>query len=257
MVAQFERKARLVGPEAIQGLSAQWPFPDPREGAAEGLLAYGGDLSPARLLAAYAQGVFPWYDEPPILWFSPDPRIVFRPEKIRINRTLDKNLRRDLYEVRFDTAFRQVIEACARTPRPDQSGTWINEDMIEAYCALHALGFAHSVESWQDGHLVGGIYGVSLGSAFFGESMFSHAKDASKVALVVLAHHVRALGFDFIDAQAPTPHTTSMGAIPWPRDEFLNALSQSLEVPTICGPWSSSDVERFGPLLLQHAGEPK
>ena len=156
-----------------------------------------------------------------------------------------KNIRRGRYAIYFDRAFRQVIEACAQIPRAGQSGTWINQDMIEAYCALHAMGFAHSVESWRNDTLVGGVYGLSLGAAFFGESMFAREADASKVAFVALAQHVHALGFQFIDAQAPTPQTTALGATSWSREVFLDALEKALEKPTICGPWSPSDVETF------------
>jgi leucyl/phenylalanyl-tRNA--protein transferase len=245
LVATKTRETQLVEPRIVHHLAERWRFPHPGEAAPEGLVAYGGDLSAGRLLAAYAQGLFPWYDEPPILWFSPDPRTVFRPDGIRVNRTLAKNIRRGRYTIHFDRAFRQVIEACAQIPRAGQSGTWINEDMIEAYCALHAMGYAHSVEAWRDETLVGGVYGVSLGAAFFGESMFAREADASKVALVALARHVHALGFHFIDAQAPTPQTTALGATSWPREVFLDALKTALERPTICGPWSPLDVESF------------
>ena len=245
MVATKTRETQLVEPRIVHHLAERWRFPHPGEAAPEGLVAYGGDLSAGRLLAAYAQGLFPWYDEPPILWFSPDPRTVFRPDDLRINRTLAKNIRRGRYAIHFDRAFRQVIEACAQIPRAGQSGTWINEDMIEAYCALHAMGYAHSVEAWRDETLVGGVYGVSLGAAFFGESMFAREADASKVALVALARHVHALGFHFIDAQAPTPQTTALGATSWPREVFLDALKTALERPTICGLWSPSHVESF------------
>lgn len=227
--------APLTNP--LDELILAYPFPDPREGSAEGLLAYGGDLRPERLLSAYAQGIFPWYEEDPILWFSPDPRMVLLPAELRIDRTLRKNLRRGRYEMRMDTDFRGVIAACAETPRPGQRGTWITNDMLEAYCQLHALGFAHSCESWLDGELVGGIYGISLGRAFFGESMFARASDASKVALVHLVRQIEAWGFDFLDCQAHTPHTERLGAREWPRDVFLDALERALEAPTRRGQW--------------------
>lgn len=246
MVGPSERGVRLLRPEIIREVARAHPFPDPRRATPEGLLAYGGDLTPERLLAAYAQGVFPWYEDPPILWFSPDPRVVLLPSRVRIGRTLSKNLRRARFEVRFDSAFRAVIEACAAAPRVDQAGTWITNDMIEAYCALHALGFAHSVESWQGDELVGGIYGVSLGAAFFGESMFARRSDASKVALVHLVQHIDALGFEFLDCQAPTPHTSRLGAVDWPREEFLYVLARALDTPTLCGRWSPDDIEDFG-----------
>lgn len=245
-MGRSERGVRRLPPEVVRETARSFSFPDPRRAEPEGLLAYGGDLSPERLIAAYARGIFPWYEDPPILWFSPDPRVVLVPSQVRINRTLAKNLRRGRFTVRFDSAFRAVVEACARAPRPDQAGTWITDEMVEAYCSLHALGLAHSVESWQQGQLVGGIYGVSLGAAFFGESMFSRRGDASKVALVHLCRHIDALGFAFLDCQAPTPHTSRMGAVEWSRDAFLDALDRALEQPTLCGRWSSGDVEKSG-----------
>ena len=229
---------RLLPPEILRDLVRSHPFPDASRASKEGLLAYGGDLEPDRLLAAYAQGIFPWFDSPPILWFSPDPRVVLLPPDLRINRTLAKNLRRGRYEIRFDTAFREVIEACAAVPRPGQEGTWITEEMIGAYCALFEIGFAHCAEAWFEGELVGGVYGISLGAAFFGESMFARRSDASKVAFVHLVRHIEEQGFHFLDCQAPTPHTTRLGAVAWPRAEFLDALARALEVPTRYGRWT-------------------
>lgn len=219
-------------------IKVEIPFPDPRDCGSEGLVAYGGDLFPERLVSAYAHGIFPWYNEDPILWFSPDPRMVLRPEDLVVNRTLQKNLRRQRYEVRLDTAFEQVIDACSTATRPDQDGTWINPDMIEAYCKLHELGFAHSAEAWLGDELVGGIYGVSLGGAFFGESMFARRSDASKVAFVYLMRQIEAWGFDFLDCQVHTDHLERLGAREWPRDKFLTALERSLEKPTRRGVWS-------------------
>lgn len=232
---------RMLAPTALREVVRAYPFPDPRSAPAEGLLAYGGDLVPERLVAAYAQGIFPWYDKDPILWFSPDPRVVLVPGQLRVNRTLAKNLRRARYEVRFDSAFRSVIEACAEVPRPGQAGTWITDEMVEAYCALHEIGFAHSAEAWQDGELMGGVYGVSLGAVFFGESMFARGSDASKVAFVHLVRHIERLGFHFLDCQAPTPHTTRLGAVRWPRARFLAALERALALPTRFGAWSAED----------------
>ena len=217
---------------------ARWPFPDPLEAGSDGLLAYGGDLQSDRLLSAYAQGIFPWYEEEPILWYSPDPRAVLPVGGLCLNRSLRRTLRRAPYEVSFDRAFRSVIESCASVPRPGQSGTWIGSDMIEAYCELHRLGFAHSVETWQEGELVGGIYGVSLGAAFFGESMFSLRTDASKVALVSLMRRIEAFGFRFLDCQQHTPHTEKLGAVLVPREQFLTDLSHALEEPTRRGAWA-------------------
>ncbi|MDG2335897.1 MAG: leucyl/phenylalanyl-tRNA--protein transferase [Myxococcota bacterium] len=241
-----ERQCRLVPPEFIAELCERYPFPDPRSGHSEGLLAYGGDLEAGRLLAAYAQGLFPWYESPPILWYSPDPRAVLFPEALRINRSLAKNLRRAPYTLTLDQNFAGVIEACAQAPRPGQSGTWINDDMIRAYCELHELGFAHSVEAHADGELVGGIYGVSLGAAFFGESMFSRRSDASKIALVALVDRIRAWGFRVLDCQAHTENTERLGAVLQPRAAFLDLVSQALEAPTRCGQWELVGSERRG-----------
>jgi leucyl/phenylalanyl-tRNA--protein transferase len=222
---------------AIEEWIAAHPFPDPTRADRHGLLAYGGDLSPERLIAAYAQGVFPWYEEDPILWFSPDPRMVLLPADLIVNRTLDKNLRRGRYEVRIDTAFRAVIESCARVPRKGQPGTWITQDMIEAYSRLHDLGFAHSAEAWLEGELVGGVYGVSLGAAFFAESMFAERSDASKVALVHLVWRLEQLGAHFLDCQCHTDHTERLGATEWPRERYLQALATALKEPTWRGSW--------------------
>jgi leucyl/phenylalanyl-tRNA--protein transferase len=224
-------------PAELQRIVDAVPFPVPAEADQHGLLAYGGDLLPERLLSAYARGIFPWYDEDPILWFSPDPRMVLLPAELRINRTLAKNLRRGLYEVRVDTAFEQVIRRCAEVPRPGQDGTWITDDLMTGFLRLHELGFAHSVETWHEQELVGGIYGMSLGAAFFGESMFAARSDASKVAFVALARQLEAWGFHFLDCQVHTPNTEALGAREWPREEFLAALALALEEPTRRGRW--------------------
>lgn len=189
-----------------------------------GLLAAGGDLSPPRLLAAYRLGIFPWYEEgQPILWWSPHPRTVLFPADIHVSRSLHKTLRRQELRVTLDQCFEKVIRACAG-PRRDAHGTWITEEMIEAYCQLHRLGYAHSVEVWQQGRLSGGLYGVALGRAFFGESMFSLVSNASKVALVHLAGQLREWDFGFIDCQVESPHLLSMGATSITRHEFQNLL---------------------------------
>ena len=234
------RGLRLIPPEFIGALVESYSFPAPAAAEPDGLLAYGGDLGAERLLAAYAQGIFPWYESPPILWYSPDPRSLILPETLRIGRTLAKNLRRGLYTLRLDGDFSAVIEACARTPRSGQSGTWINDDMIEAYCELHALGFAHSAEVLREGELVGGLDGVSLGAAFFGESMFSTATDASKVALVGLLTHLRGWGFHFLDCQIANPTTERLGARVFPREQFLSRLALALQAPSRCGSWTLS-----------------
>lgn len=214
-------------------------FPPPEEAEPSGLLAVGGDLSPDRLLLAYAMGIFPWYtDDTPILWFSPDPRGVLTPATLVVHRSLARRVRSRRYEVTLDRAFGDVIRGCAGSPREGQLGTWITDDMIAAYEALHDLGFAHSVETWHDGRLVGGLYGVSLGNAFFGESMFSRERDASKVALVHLVRQLGLWGFGLVDCQVRNDHLASLGAEQWRRTRFLEALTSCLQAPTRCGPWS-------------------
>ncbi|MCU0868610.1 MAG: leucyl/phenylalanyl-tRNA--protein transferase [Burkholderiales bacterium] len=212
----------------IPWLGRRTPFP-PVDTALDdppGLLAAGGDLSPARLLDAYAHGIFPWFnDGEPILWWSPDPRMVLDPTRLRVTRSLDKVLRNRPYEIHADRAFRDVMLACA-APRDGADGTWISAPMVDAYCALHAQGVAHSVEVWIDGALAGGLYGVSLGHMFFGESMFSRARDASKIALVHLARHLAAQGDALIDCQMHTPHLASLGATRMPRARFVERVSE-------------------------------
>ena len=212
-------------------------FP-PVELAQDGLLAVGGDLRPERLLLAYSQGIFPWYGKDlPILWHSPDPRMVLFPEELVVNRTLRKQLRRRPYELRLDTDFSGVLEGCAAVPRPGQNGTWLIPEMITAYQRMHELGFAHSAEAWLDGQLVGGLYGVSLGGCFYGESMFARAPDASKLAFVALVRQLEAWGTTLIDCQVHTEHLERFGAREIPRGEFLEALHAALELPTRRGRW--------------------
>jgi len=225
----------------VYALSRALSFPSPDQ-AVEGLVAVGGDLSPGRLLLAYRSGIFPWYDDGlPILWHSPDPRCVMPLERLHVGRTLRRTMAKGVYDVRFDTAFGRVIRACKKTPRPGQDGTWITNEMEQAYLRLHALGYAHSVESWAGDELAGGLYGVSLGHVFFGESMFARQPDASKVALVTLAERLARWGFRLIDAQVPTPHTVAMGAEEWPRPEFLRVLARELAYPTRRGSWASEE----------------
>jgi leucyl/phenylalanyl-tRNA---protein transferase len=198
----------------------------------------GGDLRPERLVLAYAMGIFPWYSEDtPILWHSPDPRMVLEASKIVVNRSLRKTIRRGAYEVRLDTAFRQVIEKCSLVPRPGQDGTWITDEMLEAYVDLHERGLAHSAEAWHEGELVGGLYGVSLGGAYFGESMFAEAPDASKVAFVTLVEQLQRWGIELVDCQVHTEHLARFGAEEWPRERFLQALAEALQKPTRRGKW--------------------
>ena len=202
-----------------------YTFPSAELAEPDGLLAIGGDLSPLRLLSAYANGIFPWYNEgEPILWWSPDPRLVIRPGEMRVSKSLRHTLRSGKFEVRINTAFRSVMERCASTPREGQDGTWITDDILEAYCRLHELGFAHSFETWQDGALVGGLYGIAIGKAFFGESMFHTVSDASKVAFWHLHQFLKAHGFKLIDCQQETPHLKSLGAYAIPRHDFLKEL---------------------------------
>ncbi|MBC2594275.1 leucyl/phenylalanyl-tRNA--protein transferase [Ruficoccus amylovorans] len=213
-------------------------FPDPHDAPADAPLAVGGDLSIIRLIEAYSRGIFPWYNAgEPILWWSPDPRFVLLPRELKVSHSLRKELKKDCWEVTFDQAFGRVIRACAHTPRPGQDGTWIVEDIITAYLELHAAGFAHSVECWLEGKLVGGLYGVSLGAAFFGESMFHHAPNASKVAFVRLVERLRQWEFQLIDCQQPTRYLASFGATCWPRETFLRTLSNAVTAPTRIGKW--------------------
>jgi leucyl/phenylalanyl-tRNA--protein transferase len=212
-------------------------FP-PADYAEDGLLAVGGDLSPERLVLAYSQGIFPWYEEgQPILWHSPDPRMVLLPHELKVTRSLRKTLRKGVYDVRLDTAFEDVIGACASTPRPGQDGTWITRGMKRAYAELHRRGVAHSVEAWLQGRLVGGLYGVSLGAAFFGESMFAHEPDASKVAFVRIVEQLHAWGIGLVDCQVHTEHLERFGATEWPRTRYLLALEDALAHPTRQGRW--------------------
>jgi leucyl/phenylalanyl-tRNA--protein transferase len=202
-----------------------------------GLLAAGGDLSADRLLGAYRQGIFPWFSEgEPILWWSPDPRMVLFPKEFKISNSLRKTLRNSSYEVRSDSAFEQVMRACA-APRQGANGTWIHEEMIAAYCELHRLGYAHSVETWMDGELVGGLYGMSLGRMFYGESMFSRRSDASKIALTHLAAQLERWDFGMIDCQMNTPHLSSLGAREIPRNEFISRLQHLTDMPGVPSPW--------------------
>jgi leucyl/phenylalanyl-tRNA--protein transferase len=202
-----------------------------------GLLAAGGALDTPTLLAAYRQGIFPWFSaDQPILWWSPDPRMVLRPERFHLSHSLRKSLRSGLrqgrLQIRFDSAFDAVIQACAHTPRPGQDGTWIVPAMIEAYSALHRAGHAHSVETWWDGRLVGGLYLVNIGRAVFGESMFSLRTDASKMALAALVAACRTWGVPLIDCQQATRHLASLGAAPEARDAFVRAVARAIDAPT-------------------------
>ncbi|HTF13243.1 MAG TPA: leucyl/phenylalanyl-tRNA--protein transferase, partial [Burkholderiales bacterium] len=205
-----------------------------------GLLAAGVDLSPERLLEAYRHGIFPWFSEgDPILWWSPDPRMILFPAELRISRSLGKTLRNRSYEARFDSAFDEVMAGCA-APRKGEPGTWISGAMIEAYRGLHRLGYAHSVETWIDGNLAGGLYGVAVGRVFFGESMFSSARDASKIALAALVAHLESAGFGLIDCQMHTRHLETLGAREIPRRRFSRLLEELIHYPQTPGSWSGA-----------------
>ncbi len=211
----------------------RYRFPPLEQAGPEGIVAVGGDLSPEMLLSAYAQGLFPWFSErDPILWWSPDPRFVLFPANLRVPRSLRRVINAGRFEIRFDNAFDAVIEHCRTVPRPGQDGTWITPEMLEAYRELHRLGYAHSVEAYNQGRLVGGLYGVSLGAAFFGESMFALEADASKVAFVTLVRYLVAEGFDFVDCQVYTGHLSQFGARDVARFEFKRRLERALEKPT-------------------------
>lgn len=217
-------------------------FPPPEHAEDEGLLAVGGDLSPQRLIAAYSQGIFPWpHRGMPLLWFSPDPRMVLNAGELCVSRSLRQTLRRGTYEIRLDTAFEQVIHGCAKSRRKGTRGTWISRPMIDAYTALHDIGLCHSAEAWHEGRLVGGLYGISLGGAFFGESMFALEPDASKAAFATLAHQLQAWGIGLIDCQTHTEHLARFGARLIPRSEFLAGLAAALRRPTRQGPWRLQD----------------
>jgi len=224
---------------AVFRLTDDLVFPPPELAEEDGLLAVGGDLGIERLLLAYTMGIFPWYSgTSPILWWSPDPRLVLFPEELKVSRSLRQTIKRGLYRVTFDTAFERVVVGCAEISRKHERGTWITEEMIDAYCRLHDAGFAHSVESWYGGELAGGLYGVALGTVFFGESMFSGRSDASKVAFVKLVGQLATWNFTVVDCQVTTGHLTSLGAREIPRSDFIKTLRGSLHKRTRRGPWS-------------------
>lgn len=218
----------------VTALDDRDPFPPLHQAldSPNGLLAIGGTLNPERLIEAYRQGIFPWFNPgDPLLWWSPDPRMVLFPHELRVTASLEKRMRRGDFNIRFDTAFRQVMEACAATPRPGQEGTWIVEDMIDAYCDLHQLGIAFSVETWMDGQLAGGLYGVRIGSMMFGESMFHRVTDASKIAFVHMVRHAREMGIGMIDCQMKTEHLARFGAREIPRADFARRLTELINQP--------------------------
>ncbi len=218
----------------------RFDFPPLSQANADGLLCSGGNLSPGMLLSAYRQGVFPWFsEESPLLWWSPDPRFVLEPAELHVSETMKKLLRKRRFTIKLDTAFGDVIRACSMVSRPGQDGTWICKDMIAAYENLHRLGYAHSIETWQEDKLVGGLYGISLGSIFFGESMFSLVPDASKEAFIPLVWKLSEEGFTLIDSQVHTNHVESLGGKHIPRGEYCIRLAEALAAPTRKGDWSA------------------
>ena len=219
-------------------------FPPVDRASHEGLLAVGGDLCPERLLEAYRRGIFPWYnDDQPILWWSPNPRAVLFPNKLHVSRSLKRRLRPAVFTVTLDTSFRTIMEQCAAArPQYPEGGTWITGEMLDAYTRLHELGYAHSVETWQNGRLVGGLYGVAIGRAFFAESMFTRVDDASKVALVRLVKQLQAWNFHLIDCQQFSPHVSRFGAEEIPRADFIKHLDQALTLPDRRGRWEFGTV---------------
>lgn len=226
----------------IPWLQGDAPFPDIETALADpnGLLAAGDDLSAERLLAAYRRGIFPWFSAgQPVLWWSPDPRMVLFPAELKVSRSLAKVLRNSAYEIRFDTAFQDVMRACA-APRPGQNGTWITDDMVNAYARLHSLGYAHSVETWVEGELAGGLYGIAIGGMFYGESMFMRRRDASKIALVQLVRQLATRGFGMIDCQMRTGHLASLGGREIPRTEFSQRLAELINYALPNGNWTAS-----------------
>ena len=214
---------------SIYRLSNDLMFPNPSNSEEDGLLAIGGDLSPERLLLAYSRGIFPWFSEAePILWWSPDPRFVIYPKDIKISHSMKKLLKKNTYTVTYDTCFRNVISNCSNMRK--KSGTWITSEMVDAYCKLHELGFAHSVETWFNDKLVGGLYGISLGKCFFGESMFSIMDNASKTAFITLSNKLENEGFSIIDCQVYTTHLESLGAINMLREKFLEIVKEGISI---------------------------
>ncbi len=214
-------------------------FPPPHLAGSDGLLAIGGDLCKERLLLAYRMGIFPWFssNEEPIMWWSPDPRLVLYPQDLRVSKSLKKVINKNIFQITIDSSFEQVISLCAQIRLQKNEATWIGDEMIEAYCNLHEAGYAHSVEVWYKGELAGGLYGVALGKSFFGESMFTRISNASKVAFTALVEYLKTLSFDMIDCQIPTEHLKSFGAREIPRSIFLKQLNKSLKEPAKKGKW--------------------
>lgn len=221
-------------------------FPPADRANKDGLLAFGGDLSPRRLVVAYANGIFPWYSEDePLLWWSLDPRLIIRPGEMKVSKSLKHTLRKGKFEVRIDTNFREVMLHCAATPRKDQDGTWIQDEMVDAYCELHDMGIAHSFESYLDDELVGGLYGIAIGKVFFGESMFHTVTDASKVAFYHLHQFLQEHDFKLIDCQQETSHLMSLGAYVIPRKAFLEELKTWTQEASWIGNWGTGNCDEL------------
>ena len=211
-------------------------FPHATTANRDGIVAWGGDLNPSRLIRAYQEGIFPWYNEnDPIIWWSPEPRLIMELDDFKLSRSLKKSMKK--FEYKFDTNFIEVITNCRFTPRENQNGTWINDEVIEAYSTLHDMGVVHSVESYQNSKLVGGLYGVVVGGVFCGESMFSHVSDASKAAYAILVRHLKEWGYDFIDCQVPTNHLKSLGAKEVAREYFLARLENAKKSNELRNVW--------------------
>lgn len=220
-------------------------FPHPGLALNEGLLAFGGDLKPRRILKAYSKGIFPWYEEgEPILWWSPDPRLVMKPTGFKCSKSLEKKISRTVFKTTFDADFKRVIQSCAVTVRKDSEGTWITADLIKAFIKLHQMGLAHSVEVWDGSRLVGGLYGLALGKVFFGESMFHFQSDASKVAMFYLTQFLASNDFKLIDAQQDTPHLRSLGAYTIDRKYFLELLSEWVSEDSLVGNWGDGSARK-------------
>ena len=235
------RLANVITPFIISPNDTSYEFPDVSLALAEpnGLLAIGGDLSPERLLSAYRQGIFPWFNPGEhILWWSPDPRSVMHPDGMKISRSLRKTINKKPFTLTTDLVFEEVVSAC-QAPRSKQKGTWITPEMKQAYSVLHQLGHAHSVECWKDNELVGGLYGIAIGRVFFGESMFSQIKDASKVALAYLTDKLREWDYELIDCQVQSEHLTQLGAIDIPREEFCNLLGSLVAQQAASNAWKA------------------
>lgn len=228
-------------------LSDKLAFPSPHLASKDGLLAVGGDLGMKRLLLAYRLGIFPWFSKhEPLMWWSPDPRLVLYPQEIKVSRSLKKTIKKCLFDVTMDTAFLRVINGCAQIRSKNNTETWIVDDMIKAYCRLHEAGYAHSVEAWYRGELAGGLYGVSLGSCFFGESMFTRINNASKVAFVTFVDFLKTCSFNMIDCQVTTRHMMRFGAREISRSQFLKQLENSLKTPVKRGKWRFPEMPGHG-----------